>query len=235
MLSVAVPDHASFTRQGLLAGVRRSVPLALSDAAYGVVFGVLARQAGLSLVECVLMSALVYAGSAQFIALGMWASPVPVVSLILSTLVVNLRYLLMGATLWPWLARLSAVVRYASLFLLSDENWALSVAEYEGGKSDPSFLVGSGFLLYSAWVSGTVVGRVAGAVVANPAAWGLDFAFTALFAALLTGRYGGKRDLLPWFVAALVAVGAAWALPGKWYILLGALAGSVVGVMRNAD
>jgi 4-azaleucine resistance transporter AzlC len=235
MASIAREREGSFTAHSLLAGARRSIPLALSDAAYGVVFGVLARQAGLSLPECVLMSGLVFAGSAQFIALGLWTTPLPGVSLVLTTLVVNLRHLLMGATLRPWLAHLSSLKRYSSLFFLSDESWALSIGEYEQGKSNGAFLVGSGVLLYSAWLSGTIVGRLGGAVVGNPAAWGLDFAFTALFVALLAARYKDGRDLLPWLAAGLVAVGAAGALPGKWYILLGGLAGGVVGVIRDAD
>ena len=98
----------TFTRAGALAGARRTVPLGVSAFAVGAVFGVLARQAGLGLPEALLMSALVFAGSAQFVALGLWATPLPVLAIVLTTLVVNLRHVLMGAALRSWLARLPA-------------------------------------------------------------------------------------------------------------------------------
>lgn len=228
-------NEVTFTARGLLVGVRRSAPLAVSVFAYGTVFGVLARQAGLSLVEALLMSGLVYAGSAQFVALELWVMPLPVLGLVLTTLVVNLRHLLMGAALRPWFSRLPAIKAYPSLFLLGDENWALAMGEYERGQRDGAFLLGSGLTLYCAWLSATGLGYLAGAVVQDPTRWGLDFAFTAVFTALLVGLYKGRRDLVPWAVAAGVAVVAEQFLPGKWYILLGGIAGSVVGAVGAGD
>jgi predicted branched-subunit amino acid permease len=75
---------------------------------------------------------------------------------------------------------------------------------------------------------------MAGSLAQNPARWGLDFAFTAVFLALLVGVWKGKSDLLPWGVAAIVAVAAAHWLPGKWYILLGGLVGSALGGLWHA-
>lgn len=225
----------SFSARGLLRGGKRALPLVLSVGAYGLVFGVLARQAGISVGEAVLMSGLVFAGSAQVIALGMWATPLPVVSLILTTLVVNLRHLLMGAVLHPRLGRLSAPRLYGSLFFLTDESWALSIGAYEQGERDGAFLLGSGLALHGAWVGSTAAGYLAGAAVGNPAVWGLDFAFVAVFASLLTGLYRGRQELGPWAVAAAVAVVGHRALPGAWYILLAALAGTIVGVLRDEN
>jgi predicted branched-subunit amino acid permease len=131
----------SFTMRGLLRGAKRALPLVLSDAAYGLVFGALARQAGLSVVETALMSGLVFAGSAQVIALGMWATPLPVVSLILTTLIVNLRHVMMGAVVHPRLERLSPPKVYGTLFFLTDESWALSVGDFEEGERDGAFLL----------------------------------------------------------------------------------------------
>jgi predicted branched-subunit amino acid permease len=140
----------------------------------------------------------------------------------------------MGATLRPWLAALSPLTRYGSLFLLSDESWALSMGAYERKESGSGFLIGSGVVLYTGWTGGTAIGATVGGLIETPVSWGLDFAFTALFAALLAGRYTGRRDLLPWLAAAGVAAGAAALLPGTWYILLGALAGTAVGVVGDA-
>jgi 4-azaleucine resistance transporter AzlC len=223
----------TFTRAGLAVGVRRTLPIALGDFAFGIVFGVVARQAGLSLSESVLMSGMVFAGAAQFIAIGLWTAPLPIVSLIVTTLVVNLRHLLMGAALRPWFARLAPGKAYGSLFFLTDETWALAMRDYAAGARDAAFVLGSGLTLWAAWTSSAGAGYLLGAGLGDPARWGLDFMFTAVFTALLVGLWKGKADLLPWAVAAGVAVAAAQWLPGKWYILLGGLAGSLVGAWRD--
>src|SRR5262245_52970606 len=102
----APAEAMTFTPVGLLTGIRRTLPLSASSLAYGLGFGVLARQAGLNLAEVALMSSLVCAGAAQFVVLGLWAMPLPVVGIILATTIVNLRHLLLGAALRPWLGRL---------------------------------------------------------------------------------------------------------------------------------
>lgn len=225
----------SFDLAGAKAGARRALPVALSVCAYGLVFGVLAQQAGLSLLDVLLMSGLVYAGSAQLIVLSLWSIPLPVVPILLTTLVVNLRNLLLGAALSPWFSRIAPLKAYASLFFLADENWALTMGEFATGTRDAAFLLGSGLVLYVAWLGSSVVGRILGTGFHDPARFGLDFAFTAVFLSLLVGVWKGKADLLPWAVAALVAAVAAHILPGKWYILLGALAGSITGVVRHGE
>lgn len=230
-------EKVTFTRAGALLGVRRTLPVAVSSAAFGFVLGVLARGAGLSLLEMVLMSALVFAGASQLIAVGLWASPLPVWTIILTTLVVNLRHLLLGAALRPWFARLSAPKAYGSLYFLVDETWALLMQEFRRGGRDAAFLMGSGLTLFVAWVSSSAAGQMVGAAISERdlAEWGLDFVFTAVFTALLVGMWKSKSDLLPWGVAAGVALLTWWLLPGtNWYILLGGLAGSVAGAVRNA-
>jgi 4-azaleucine resistance transporter AzlC len=220
---------------GVIAGIKRSLPLALSIFTYGISFGVLARQAGLSLVEAFLMSSLVFAGASQFIALELWHSPLPIATLLLTTLVINLRHILMSASLSPWFLKLPAWNAYGCFFFLNDESWALTMAEFAKGKPNAGFLLGTGLMTFIAWVSSTVVGQLLGSTITDPAQWGLDFAFTAVFIVLLVSLWRGKSNFLPWTVAAIVAVATAYWLPGKWYILLGGIAGSSVGAIRDAD
>lgn len=220
---------------GLLTGIREAVPVALSVFSYGLVFGVLGRQAGLGVAEAVLMSAMVFAGSAQFVALGMWAAPLPMATIVMTTLVVNLRHVLMGAVLSPHLRGLPRPLACAAAFLLTDESWALSMGAAGKGRAGAGYFIGSGLTVYAAWVGATAVGRLLGGVLRDPARWGLDFAFTTVVVALLAGLWKGRGDVLPWAVAAGVAVAAHAALPGKWYILLGGVCGSVLGALRRAD
>ncbi len=225
----------TFTLAGVKRGVRRALPLAVSVFTVGLVFGVLARQARLSGVEATLMSALVFAGASQFVALSLWLiMPFPVIAIILTTLVVNLRHLLMGASLRPWFARLPGFTAYCSVFFMVDESWALTMGEFSAGERDAAFLLGSGGLLFVAWVASSVVGQIAGSSIQNPAQWGLDFAFTAVFIALLAGMWRGRSHFLPWAVAAGTALAAYHWLPGEWYIVLGGLAGSLTGAIYRA-
>jgi 4-azaleucine resistance transporter AzlC len=226
-------ERLVFSREGLRTGFVTCVPVALGVGAYGLVFGVLARDAGLSLLTAVVMSATVLAGAAQLIAVGLWDWPVPVVAVIGTTLVVNLRYLLMGASLRPWFTRLSSRQAYTSLFFMADENWALTIQDLRDGNGRGAFLLGSGLAIWVFWVVATAIGAVAGGRIGNPDTYGLEFVLPAIFLALLVSFWEERESLVPWIVAAVVAVGVEAALPGQWYILAGGVAASLTEVTRS--
>jgi predicted branched-subunit amino acid permease len=141
----------------------------------------------------------------------------------------------MGAALAPHFQGLSRLKAYGSAYFMADENWALAMGEFGKGRRDAAFLIGGGIIMCASWTISTLIGSSLGNAISDPARWGLDFAFTAIFLALLCGMWRGTRDLLPWIVAAAVAVAAERWLPGQWYILLGGLLGSLAGVARRAD
>ena len=230
------PAAPAWTSDHFFAGARACIPVAISVAAYGVVWGVLAKQAGLSLLEVMLMSGLVFAGSAQFVALDLWhatPSTLPIGPIILATLIVNLRYLLLTATMRPLVRPGTEKRSAAAMWLLSDENWAMTVGQMAKGRGSIAFLVGGGTTVWCAWMAATILGRLLGSAIDDPTKFGLDFAFTATFLALLLGMWKGKADLLPWLVAALVAVISARFIPGSWYILTGGIAGSFAGAIAE--
>ena len=219
-------------RADLLRGARDFLPLAISIAAYGLVWGVLAGQAGLSALDVFLMCALVFAGASQFVALDMWdASALPVVSIIVATLIVNLRLALMSATIRPVLAHLPLWQQMLGIALVSDEQWALAMAEVQRGRPSAAYYFGAAVFCYLTWMLSPLAGRLVGAAIDNPTTYGLDFAFTATFLALLFGMWRGRGDLVPWIVAALVAIGTAQLVEGNWYIVAGGLAGSLAGAV----
>jgi predicted branched-subunit amino acid permease len=215
-------------------GVRDCLPVAISIIAYGLVFGVLARQRGLTPLEVLTMSGLVFSGSAQFVALDLWTPPLPLWPLVLSTLIISLRYLLICASCRPLFAGSKLGPALAAIFLVGDENWAVTMSRPARDRT-ARHLLGGGVVVYLAWTLSGTAGCAVGALVADPARWGLDFAFTATFLALLVGMWRGPADLLPWAVAAAAAIAASIILPGKWYILVGGLAGSLSGVLRHVD
>ncbi len=222
----------TFTRRGIRDGFVKCVPVSLGVAGYGIAFGVLAQQAGLSIAEATLMSAVVVAGAAQVIAVELWADPIPAALVVGTAFVVNLRYTLMGAALRPWLRDLTPLQAYGSVFFMADENWALTMGELRSGSTKGAFLLGSGLAIWAFWVGSTVLGATAGATIGEPSRYGLDFVLVAVFLAIGVSLWDGASDLAPWAGALVVAVLSSQLLPGSWYILAGGLAGFALEVTR---
>lgn len=217
----------------MLRGARLALPLGLGSFAFGLVFGVVARQTGLSLAEATLMSALVFAGASQFVALSLWATPVPILTIALAVFVLNSRHLLMGATLRPYFRQLTRLEAYGSFAFLTDANWPIQLHALMRGEREAGILIGSGLLLVSTWIPATAIGHGLGSALGDPRTFGLDFVLVAFFIAILARMWRGRSDLLPWGTAGGVAVVADALLPGAWHIVLGGLAGSTVGALRD--
>lgn len=231
------PHPVCFTLTGARRGFQHCLPLGLSVFAYGLVFGILAVQAGLSPTQAGAMSLIVFAGASQLMVLEFWGPELPILGIVLTTCIVNLRHVLMGAALRDWLVGLSPWKAYGSVFFMTDESWALSMREMGSGGRDAAFLLGSGLCIYLFWFSATLLGATSGfffgVALTNPEVWGLDFAFTAVFISLLIFFWKGRNDLPVWLVAALSAWIGWIFFPGKWYILCGGLAGGLYGAWRH--
>ncbi|MGD9507565.1 MAG: AzlC family ABC transporter permease [Geminicoccaceae bacterium] len=226
--------------QEVAEGFRRILPVTLYVVPMGLAFGAAAVQQDLPGALAILMSAIVFAGAAQFAGLDLWAASPALVPLLLMTFAVNARHLLLGASLAPWLNKLPALRRYGTVSLLSDPNWALvtQTQEEAGCGADPArlanLLLGSGIALWVTWLIGTAAGVALGGDLGDLSRFGLDLLALVLFAAVLTGLWRSvKEDLVPWLAAAAVALVGSWVLPGGWHVLAGALAGGVVGVLRH--
>jgi 4-azaleucine resistance transporter AzlC len=212
----------------LRAGFTANLVVAASVAAYGSVLGLLAAKKGLGWVELLVMNLSVFAGSAQFVMVDMWLPPLPVVEITLAVMVINMRYLLIGASLNPLFTSRSIGHKMLFMHLVADENWAMTMARFHKEKISTYFLLGGGLCVQAFWCCGTMVGHRLGAVIAKPEQFGLDFAFVAVFTALVFSFWRGKADLLPWCVTAVLAVVSASFLNGKWYILIGGVGGALV-------
>ncbi len=225
--------RAFFSTGGVRRGLRATGAMGVSVATYGVVFGMLARQTGLTFPENVLMNVFVYAGAAQTVVLDSWAYPLPIASIVLTTLLINLRLLLLGAAVRPWLRGLPALRAYPMLHIMADEGWAIAMSARARGERDIGFFLGSNLAVVLAWIPAVITGHLLGGELGDPATLGLDFAFTIVFAAMLFGGYRGRFDLIPW-AAATVAALIGWRfLPGTWYVIMGGLAGFGVGFWRG--
>lgn len=213
-------------RADFLAGAAQVSPIVVSVVLYGLLFGALAGQAGLSPLEVVLMSGLVFSGAAQFVAVDLWSSPVAVGTVAAATLLVGSRHVLMGATLAPGLSGIPAARAYGALFFMVDEAWALSLRRVGEGRFSLAFYAGLCAPLYLTWLATTGIGAAAGTLFArDPARYGVDVVFTAVFVVLLAGLWKGKANLLPWTASAAAAIASERLMPGAWYIFVGGVAG----------
>lgn len=208
-------------------------PLSPGVFLYGMVFGVLASERGLTALQALMMSLFVYSGSAQLAALQVWSSSAAVVPLLATVLMMNARYVLYGAAIQPWLSQVRPGQSAASLYLLGDGSWALAMREYHAGYRDAGFILGSGLAGFLPWVLGTLAGHLLAHSVPDPAAWGLDFMLVAFAAAIGISLWRGRSDLAPAAAAALVGWLFHRYVPGAWYIVAAGLAAGLVGALRH--
>jgi len=220
-------------RSEAAAALRAVVPAVASMVPFALLIGFLARQNGLSTVEAMLMSGMVFAGSAQFVALDLWSWPVPVASLTLTTFIINARHILMGAAVMPHMTGWRARHAYPALFFLADEIWALSMARAGGSGLRLSYYAALAAPFYVTWITMTTLGHLMGAAIRDPARYGFDFAFTAIFLVILCALWRGRTTLRPWIASAATAVAVWYLVAGPWYILAGGIAGAVVGALQG--
>lgn len=223
-----------FTTLALKRGMWRSLPLVAGLSPFGFVTGLITERHGLTLLDCILMNGLVYAGASQLVALSNWTHPAPIVAAAFAALVVNMRFALMGPVLAPWLAGLPPGRRYAALSVLVDHAWALSVTDMRKGGRDVALFIGLSIPLWFGWLAASTIGFLCASSLNLPPHHPLFFGALAAFIALLVPLWRGKADLLPWAVAGIVAVLLAQLLPHtSWYIIGGALSGCAAGAIRE--
>jgi 4-azaleucine resistance transporter AzlC len=217
------------------AGARDTIPMLIGAAPFGVIFGTLVASGPLHLWHGQLMSLIVFAGSAQFIALGLVAGHASFAVIWATTFVVNLRHVLYSATLAPYVAHLPARWRWALGGLLTDEVFAVAWAHYRlhpPGSVGPYYFLGSGLSMYLNWQLWTLAGLLFGAAFPGLQSLGLDFAMVATFIAIVVPQLVALR-----YLAAAATAGAlaffwqAW--PYKLGLLAAVFAGVAVGVLLS--
>ena len=200
-------------------------PLWLGVIPFGLAYAVTARSAGLSLLETQALSALVFAGSAQLSAVGLFATGAAGVEIVLTTLLLNVRHVLYGLSLGRGL-RLTRRERPVAAFFLTDEAFGVVAAAKE--RSFP-FLLGAELSLFMMWNIATLGGFLLGAAIPDPARLGVDLIFPLAFLALLVPLVRTRVELLVAVAAGALAFGLAQALPGGLPILITGICGSLLG------
>lgn len=225
---------SSLKRREFLSGVRAELPIIVGVVPFGLIFGALAVSAGLPVALAQSMSAVIFAGSAQFIAAELIAAGTPALVLLTTTFIVNLRHLLYSASLAPYVRHLPLRWRLLLAYLLTDEAYAVTILNYtERGRSAVGhwFFLGAGLTLWLSWQTSTAVGILLGARV--PPGWSLDFALAVTFIGLIVPTLRDRPHVGAALSASVIAIlTTAW--PYKLGLMAAALTGIVVGVTLDS-
>ncbi|WP_241504099.1 AzlC family ABC transporter permease [Pelagibaculum spongiae] len=227
----------------IMLGAKATFPLIVGAIPFGILFGTLAAPSGLSVAATIAMSVFVFAGSAQFISLGLLAAGAPLEVIVATTFVVNLRHALYAANLVPHVRKLSQKWRIAIGFGLTDETFAAVTSRMVEGdiKDFRSLYLGSWLAMYGNWILCTIIGILLGELIPDMTQWGLDFAMVVTFIGMvaphLIPRKNAHAQMISasacWIavlVAAVVSVLAA-DMPNKLGLMAAALAGLTSGML----
>lgn len=222
-------------RAALIAGAKDTIPLVVGAIPFGIIFGTLSTASGLSPWGALAMSAFVFAGSAQFIALGLLAAGSSIPIIILTTFVVNLRHMLYSASLLPHLKHLPQRWLAPLAFWLTDETFAVTINHFSQHPVHPHnrwYYLGSALAMYLNWQACTLIGVTLGQSIPNAAAWGLDVAMPVTFIGITLPYLKSKPMWASVTVAGAVSL-AAYSLPQKSGLMLAAVAGIAAGLIAE--
>jgi 4-azaleucine resistance transporter AzlC len=224
-----------YTRQSeFWAGFRATIPLVIGALPFGLIFAALATATHIPPLVTIGMSALIFAGSAQFIAVKLLAAGATAPLVILTIAVVNLRHMLYGMTMGPHVKRLPQ--RWLALlgFLMTDEAFVTSIQRYERDDDSPFkhwYFFGSGMAIYVFWNLMTIIGIFAGSLI--PESWGLDFALDVTFIGMLIPMARQRPALVAALAAGVTAL-LAHSLPNQLGLIVAALVGVAAGVIAES-
>ena len=213
-------------KSNFLAGLRAEFPLLIGVFPFGLIYGALALSSGLSPLQAQMMSSIVFAGSAQFIAAQLFHEAAPGIVIVLTIAVVNLRHVLYSASLAPYLSPLSMRWKVLLSYLLTDEAYAPTVIHYEeDGLTQYShwFYLAAGFSLWFTWQASTALGIFLGSAI--PESWPLAFALPLTFIAMVVPVLKTRPA-----VAAALAAGVTALLAHSLPYSLGLVLAAVVGI-----
>ncbi len=217
----------------LIKGFMDSIPLSISASIYGLVYGVMACKAGLSIFDTVVMSLIVFAGASQMTAVQMIAMGSGMLSIIITVFIINLRHFLMAASISPYLKHESNKMKMVNSFFLTDESYAASYSYFQKGKATGLYFLGSGLSLYVFWSISGVIGYFFGNIISSQLNYIFDFAFVAAFIGMIVPMIKGAPVVVTVIASGVISIIGSQVLPGKWYIIIAGILGSLAGYMAS--
>ena len=228
--SGSAPTPAEGHWRSFAQGLGATSGFSIAAFVFGILFGSAASITGLPDDQTLLMSAVVFAGAAQFSALELWADPIPVVGIAVSTAMICSRHILMGLSLRPRLAGSTGWSVYFRLFLLTDANWALTL-KAEDAPNRSAFFVGSGVAMFAGWIAGTTIGITLPGALDPVTVASLDYVGVIFLSILLILLAKGHRGTAaPWLASAVASVGLSQVMPSHYALLIAVALGAFVAI-----
>jgi 4-azaleucine resistance transporter AzlC len=221
-------------RREIAEGLKAAWPICLGYVPIGLAFGVIAQKAGLHPLGIGLMSLLVYAGSAQFIAVSMLSSGAAAASIIATTFVVNLRHFLMSSSLAVHLRGVKKRTLTLFAYGVTDESFAVNLAKFR----DKNWGIKRGFMVNHApnvtWITCSIIGGYSGQFI--PAgAFGIDYALIAMFISLLVFQLRARKYVITAAIAGSLAIVLSLIVPGNSHIVLASILAATLGVVFSKN
>ncbi|MDP9245765.1 MAG: AzlC family ABC transporter permease [Chloroflexota bacterium] len=185
-------------------------PVLVSVLVVAIPFGIVASRSGLSPAEIMAMSLFVFAGASQFAMVQLFTDHVAWPVVVATVLLINLRHLLMAAALRPYFGRVSVAGRLAAAYVLTDEAFAMAIGWFRRGRTEIAYYVTFAVGLYVLWNTGTAIGMLLGPAIGEPRRFGVDFAITATFIAIVVLGVRRRTDAVVAIVAAVMAAALAY-------------------------
>ena len=220
-------DNTTFSTH--LRALAPALPVVMGYLPIGFAYGVLAINAGLTPFETIAMSVVVYAGSAQLMAVSLFAAGVNPFSIVLTAFVVNLRHLLFSASLSPYLQHWQKSQVAAFCYELTDESFGVHSLRFERGAVDPAAALSINLTCQLAWVAGTALGALAGSLITDVKPFALDYALPAMFIALLVLQIRNKLHLVVAAAGGLLSLGLWLGHVTQWNVILAAILAATLG------
>ena len=217
-------------KQKIYQGAAAAWPVFLGYIPLGLAFGVIARNAGLDPWQIGLMSILLFAGSAQFIAISMLSAGAGPASIIITTLAVNLRHFLMSSSLSLYLGRVRKKLLSLFAYGITDETFAVNLIKFRSGTWSFANALTVNHVSNVSWVASTVIGGFAGEFIPE-GAFGIDYALVAMFIGLLAMQLRGRKYIVTALFAGFLAVIFSLVLPGNLYIIAASMLAATGGVV----
>ncbi|MDN5311580.1 branched-chain amino acid ABC transporter permease [Thermoanaerobacteraceae bacterium SP2] len=220
----------STEKNQLAFGIKRAMPIVMGYIPVGFALGVLASGNGLSPFETGAMSILVYAGSAQFIAVNMLGAGISPLPIIITTLLVNLRHILFSASLSPYFREVNKKLIPLISFYITDESFAVSITDVKEKSLTHTYFLGLYITSYLSWVLSTILGSAFGSLIPDTKALGFDFALPGMFLALLCMQLKDMKTIAVALAAGALSMFFIFTIPGNWNVILATIIAAALGV-----
>jgi 4-azaleucine resistance transporter AzlC len=210
-------------------GFRDELPILIGVIPFGLIFAILAQQAGLTAIEAQAMSLIVFAGSSQFMLVQLAGFKAPIAVMVATGFIINLRHLLYSASIAPYTKKLSFLWKVILSYLLTDEAYAVTISYFNKTTKSTKhwYFLGAGIALWGSWQLSTWLGLLLGTQI--PSNWSLDFTLALTFIALVMPMIQDRPSIFAAFSAGVISLMSV-NFPYKLGLLVSALAGICIGI-----